>query len=336
MTDLGLNGTRRGFLKGMGAASVAAMAYGAALAAPRPGSQPFHGLFPIGSTPVDASDRIDLDGLANQVTFLRKGRVPGIAWPQIASGWTVLTEKERMQGAEALVAAAKGGKTAVIIGVQSPDFVAVQRFAKEADRIGADGIICIPPAGVKDQKALLDYYQQIGRMTPLPLFVQAVGEMSVDLIVQMNQTIPTMHYVKDEAGEPLERVRELLQRTDGKLSDFSGRGVHTMITEMERGFVGACPFVSLADVYQAAWDAWHAGDHARAFHIFGAIEAANTMFSQSSVAAMIARGIFKPGTTLRVAPPAPGATPGGRYMPASTPEEIRRVMHDYLQPYMRA
>ena len=38
------------------------------------------------------------------------------------------------------------------------------------------------------------------------LVVQTIGNMSVDLIVEMFRQIPTMKCVKDEVGIPLERV----------------------------------------------------------------------------------------------------------------------------------
>ena len=40
------------------------------------------------------------------------------------------------------------------------------------------------------EKALLDFYQQVGRLTSLPLFAQATGAMSVDLLIEMFKTIP--------------------------------------------------------------------------------------------------------------------------------------------------
>lgn len=329
---------RRELLKGLAGASLALACAGRGIAASlAPPKLPrFRGVFPIAFTPVDGTDRIDFGQLANQVSFLRRGKVPGIAWPQIASGWTVLSESERLQGAEALVAAGKGGDTAIVIGVQSPDFDAVQRYAAHAERIGADAIICLPPKDTANEAAVLDYYQKVGRLTELPFFVQAVGTMSVELLARIYETVPTMRYIKDESGEPLERVQELLRRTQGAVADFSGRGANTMISEMERGFAGACPYVSLADVYQASWEAWHAGDRQQAFRIFAAIQAANTMFAQSSVEALIARQVFRPGTRLRVAPPAAGAAPPSRYFPASTADEIRRVLDSYLKPYLRA
>lgn len=315
----------------MAAGALLASAGSRALAA---GTRPFRGIFPIGSTPVDAANKIKFDELANQVTFLRKTRVPGIAWPQLASGWSVLTPQERFTGAEALVSAAKGGATAVVIGVQSKELPEAIKYAEHAARIGADGVICIPPPGVEDPQALLNFYQQVGRATSLPFFVQAIGSMSVDLIVKMAESIPTMKYIKDEAGEPVRDGPELIRRTGGKLTLFSGRGGGTLISEMERGFQGSCPYVGLADGYQGAFDAWHAGDHQRAFQIFAAMQAANTMLDQSSPSIFIARNIFRPGTTLRTIPPEHPRPP--RYVAAQTPDEVRRVLDTYLRPYLRA
>jgi dihydrodipicolinate synthase/N-acetylneuraminate lyase len=294
------------------------------------------GIFPIGFTPVNAQNQIDYEGLAAQVKFCRRGGVHGLAWPQIASGWTTLTEEERMHGAETLVSAARGGTTAIVIGVQSrtADFNETERYARQAEKLGADAIICIAPPGVTDASQLLPYYQRLGKVTALPLFAQTGGDFSVDLVVEMFNTIPTFRYVKDEAGDPLERVTEIRRRTNNQLQCFSGKGVTTMITEMERGFVGHCPFVSLADLYASAYDSYHAGRLRDAFDQFGRIEAASSMFPQSDVDVLIARRVFRPGTTTRVAPPAPGADTQRRK--TMSPEEISHHLDIYLKPYLRA
>jgi dihydrodipicolinate synthase/N-acetylneuraminate lyase len=262
-------------------------------------------------------------------------------WPQNASGWTNLSDQERLDGNEAILSAGKGGKTALVIGVQSADADAVSRYAKQAAKLGADGIISLPPPSVSDEKALLAYYQQIGGLTGLPLFAQAVGTMSVDLLVEMFKTIPTLRYVKDEAGNPLERISELRKRTDDQLKVFSGAGGATMISEMERGFSGACPYVDLADVFAAAFDLWHKGQKHEAFDMFGRIQAFASITPISSVDIMIARGVFKPGTKLRTAQAATGAEGGrgggrGRGGKSLSIEEIRQELDAYLKPYLKA
>src|SRR2546423_6641106 len=105
--------------------------------------------------------------------------------PQLARAWSTLGEKERLDGAEAILAAGKGGKTALVIGVQAPDMAAITRYAKHAAKLGADAIISLPPAGITDEKVLLDFYRQVGRAAELPLFAQSTGGMSVDLLVEM-------------------------------------------------------------------------------------------------------------------------------------------------------
>src|ERR1700723_1708145 len=265
----------------------------------QPAKKRLAGVFPIGFTPVNARNEVDFDGLASQVQFCRRGGVHGLAWPQIASGWTTLTEEKRIRGAETILSAAHGGTTAIVIGVQSrtADFKETERYARQAEKLGADGIICIAPPGVTAPSELLLFYQRLGKVTGLPLFAQTGGDFSVDLLVEMFNTIPTFRYVKDEAGDPLVRGTEIRRRTNDQLNCFSGNGVATMITEMERGFAGHCPFVSLADLYASAYDCYHAGKRRESFDQFGRVLAASSMFAQNDVDSMIGRRVFRPGPT---------------------------------------
>jgi dihydrodipicolinate synthase/N-acetylneuraminate lyase len=153
--------------------------------------------------------------------------------------------------------------------------------------------------------------------------------------MEMFNSIPTFRYVKDEAGDPLKRVTEIRTRSNDQLKCFSGRGVATMITEMERGFVGHCPYVSLADLYASAYDSYHAGRVRDAFDEFGRIEAASSMFAQSDVNVLIARGVFRPGTTARTNPPPPGAAPPRRSSAESSPDAIKQELDLYLKRYLR-
>ncbi|MEO7191002.1 MAG: dihydrodipicolinate synthase family protein [Vicinamibacterales bacterium] len=290
------------------------------------------GVFPIAFTPVRSDNVVDFDGLVAQLQFCQRGGVHGLAWPQIASGWTTLSEQERLQGAEALCSAARGGKTSLVIGVQSRtgDFKETERYAVHAEKFGATAVICIPPPGLTAPGDILGYYQKLGQATSLPLFAQTGGDFSVDLLVEMFKTIPSFRYVKDEAGNPLERVAEIRKRTDDQLKCFSGKGVTTMVTEMERGFAGHCPYVSLADLYASSYDLFHAGKVQAAFDQFGRIQAASSMLTQSDMSIPIARGIFRPGTTKR-------GTPGGNGpRNGPTTNEIKQILDKYLKSFLKA
>jgi dihydrodipicolinate synthase/N-acetylneuraminate lyase len=245
-----------------------------------------------------------------------------------------LSANERFAGTEAILAAGKGGGTALVIGVQTQnnDLQGAIAFAQHAAGHGADAICSLPPTG--DDAAMLSYYKAIGSATDLPLFVQTIGDMSVDLVVEMFRSIPTMRVVKDEAGDPLARITEIRQKTADKLGVFAGKGVRTMIDEMQLGFAGYCPVVALSDVYQQAFELYEAGKQREAFDMFGRILAFDSI-THADQYLLVARGIFKEDTKSR---PMPGmGNPANKPSPLTEEDKkaIREALDTYLKPYLR-
>ena len=232
--------SRRRFLQGMGVGVAGMAAEGHAQTS---GVKPLRGIFPIAQSPFTQDDTLDLDGLAAQVGFCNRGGVHGFVWPQIVSAWTTLSEKQRLDGAEAILAAGKRGRAALVIGVQTVDgnLEGAIRYAKHAEKHGADAIICIPPTRMTDDRGVLEYYKALGHATELPLILQSQGNMSVDVVVRMSQEIPTMPVVKDEAGNALVRINEVRDRTKGKLGVFSGAWCSHLDHGDGAGLRGALP-----------------------------------------------------------------------------------------------
>jgi dihydrodipicolinate synthase/N-acetylneuraminate lyase len=318
---------RRSFLRTFAGGALVSAVAGAAEA------KPLRGVFPIGQTPVTPSDELDLECLQNEVRLCNRYRVHGFVWPQIASGWNTLSEKERLAGAEAILAAGKGGRTSIVIGVQNRDgsIEKAAAYARHAAKNGAGAIISLPPENAGDQQ-MVEYYKALGKATELPLIVQSHGDMSVDLIVEMYRQIPTMKCVKDEAGNPLARVTQIRERTNGKLAVFSGNGVRTMIEEMRLGFAGHCPTTVLSDFYAAAFDLWHTGNEREAFDMFGRIQAFNSITGAQTYL-MVVRGVFKETTKTR------GMTAGGRGAAAPLDEAGKQFVRDawerFMKPHLR-
>lgn len=282
------NLSRRGFLFLAGAATVPAAGTPA---------KPLRGIFPIAQTPFTEAGGLDLDALAAQVRFLDRCGAHGAVWPQLASEWDTLTESERMDGAEAFVAAGKNLRLAVVLGVQSPDAAMAVRYARQAERLGADAIISLPPPQGDDPGAILDYYKKVGSAANLPLFAQAVGRMTPDLLIGMYRAIPTLRYIKDEAGQPLERIARLQAGSEGKLKVFSGSHGRTLIEEMRRGFSGSMPAAGFADLYAQTWDLWQAGKHTEAMAMHGRTLMVLTEMSLYGLEGLkyplVLRGVFK-------------------------------------------
>jgi 2-keto-3-deoxy-L-arabinonate dehydratase len=327
---------------GLGAAALLRSEEAEAAGTLNPGAKPWRGLFPIAQTPFTPDNKLDLDCLVAEVGFCNRGGIPGLLWPQGSSGWTTLSEKERLDGAEAMLAAGKGGKTALIIGVQplDGDVNTAIRYARHAAKHSADGLVSLPPGidnGQSEKKLTprehLDYYKTVGAATDLPIMVQSHGDMSVDLIVALYEQVPTLKGLKDETGNTLTRLPEFKQRTDNKLVVMDANGAILMLTGMRLGFDGYIPKTGLADLSQMVFDLWYAGKHKEAFDMFGRIQAFQTIPGAMQYI-LTARGVFKETTTIRDAHRIFGAN-------GVTPDEaqrkvIREELTKFLGPYLRA
>lgn len=236
-----------------------------------PGKEAKHlaGVFPIVQTPFTTDNKLDLKTLANEIRFLDRTGAHGVVWPQLASEYSELTMNERMAGMEAVAAAGKGLKPAVVLGVQGPDIATALQYVKHAETLGPDALIALPPRDAKDKAKVIEYYKAIGQNCNRPLFAQTIGDMSVDFVMQMIAEVPHLHFIKDEAGQTLPRISEYRRKTNPSLRGiFTGGHGKTMIDELARGAKGTMPGVPFADLYVHVWDAWQRGDKAKAMDAF--------------------------------------------------------------------
>lgn len=325
-----------------------------------PSGKPLRGLYPILQTPFTPDDVLDADCLAAEVRFINRGRLAGMIWPVFASSWSTLSDAERLLGAETILAAGRGGKSAIAIAVQNTawDTATSVRYAQHAAAHGADAIVSIPPNNgwnVSDQ-VILDYYKAIGAATDLPLIVQTRGTVSVDLMIDMFHQIPTLKATKDEVGDPLERVGELRERTGNRLAVWAAGGAtgNLLLEELPLGVVGLCPTPQLADLLQQVMILYWSDKKRQAYDMFGRVQAFATIPGAMDYL-MVARGVFKEDTKSRVQPmepeaknPGPGGGAGGvggggggggggRRAAALTDAQkrsIREALTDYLGPYL--
>jgi 4-hydroxy-tetrahydrodipicolinate synthase len=331
---------RRDFLVGAGAvAGTMAFRVGAANArklARSATGKILAGVFPIAWTPCRPDGKLDPPAMAAQRSFLNRGKVAGVAWPQNASGWQTLSSQEWHEGADALLSVKGGG--AVVLGVQTVGFDLKKstEYARYAASKGADAIISLTPTAASDAD-VISYFKTLASASHLPLLVQAVGDVSVDTLVRLSEAVPTVVAVKDEAGDPLQREPMLQAGTDGRLENFSGNGGYTLFAELEEGFVGTCPFVGMADVLQRCCNLYHAGRKGEAYDVFGRFLAFNSI-PRSNDYVLVARGVFPEEDIMRTNPPKPGAAkhPPAGPITARQKAEIRRALNDYMKPYLVA
>jgi 4-hydroxy-tetrahydrodipicolinate synthase len=340
-----------------------------------PSGKPLRGLYPIMETPFTPDDKLNTDALAAEVKWLNRGRVAGMIWPAWASGWATMSDAERIEGTEAILAAGKGGRSAIVIEVQNNawDTPTAVRYAKHAAAHGADAIGAIPlnNGWNRSDAEILDYYKAIAAATDLPLIVQSRGTVSVDLMVQLFQQIPTMKATKDEVGNIMERAPQLIERTGNKLAVWSAGGGtgDQLLEKMQLGIVGLCPTPQYAELLQQVMELEWAGKKSAAFDMYARVQTFAAIPGATGYM-MVARGVFPEGTKSRPQPmeaeaqragapaggdlggaggrpgagarPSGGATAGGGGGRGGAPptdkqkEYIRYAIDTYLKPYFRS
>lgn len=215
-----------------------------------------------------------------------------MGWPQLASEFWSLTMEERLRGAEALLAAGKGGPAKLVIGVQADDAGDSIRLARHAAAHGADALISLPPAG----SGLVEFFTKIAAAAPgLPLILQAVGKITVEEVVALSRAVPAVRFVKDEAGVTLPRISEFREKAP-QFGVFTGAHGRTMIDELLRGASGSMPAAGPADLYVKAFQLWEKGQQREASQAFARAALLVPEFEQYGIEGLkyvlVLRGVF--------------------------------------------
>jgi dihydrodipicolinate synthase/N-acetylneuraminate lyase len=135
--------------------------------------QAFRGIFAILQTPFTASGLMDDEDLAREANFCVRTGAHGLVWPQLAAEFYLLSDEERMRGAEVLIRAV-AGRRAVVIGVQAPYKDIAVNLARHAENKGADAVIAMPPfVGHANLEDVSDYYGSLAKAIRLPIFVSS-------------------------------------------------------------------------------------------------------------------------------------------------------------------
>lgn len=273
----------------------------------------FKGIFPIMQTPFREDGEIDLEVLRKEVNFIIAAGAHGMAWPQLASEFYVLSDDERRAAAEVIVKEA-AERLPVIIGVQSTNYWKVSlEFAKHAESIGADGIISLPPYPGNPTVAIAtQYFETLAKTVNIPIFIQNSGgrwgvSMPTDKIVDLGRKFPQTFYVKEEGRPVTHRIGAMVEKGKEVLNGvFSGADGTTLLNELRRGCAGSMTGVGLVDIYAKIYNSFIAGEEKKAQEMFDKMMSFQ-MFKQAAgwlpteKAVLKERGVFN-NTKMRVAP----------------------------------
>jgi 4-hydroxy-tetrahydrodipicolinate synthase len=255
-------------------------------------------------TPYHADETIDHGTLEREIAWLYDCGARGIVMAMV-SEILRLSSEEREQLAEA---ACRFGRErgVVIISVGAESSRVAERFAKHAERAGADAVMAIPPVCVGvGEGELVAYYRRIIEALRIPVIVQdASGYVGRPMSIGMQARLleefgPDRVLFKPEATPIGPKLSELREATGGRARVFEGTGGIALVDSFRRGIVGTMPGADLIRGLVPLWRALEGGDTAKADRIHGPLAALISM--QTSLDGFLAvekhllvrQGVFK-------------------------------------------
>jgi N-acetylneuraminate lyase len=226
------------------------------------------GVVPALFTAYDDSGVLAPERQVRLVEHLLDAGVHGLFVGGSTGEFTSLSEAERRELAEVVVAATAGVRP-VVVHVGSFDAEVARRLARHAGQIGAAAIATLPPLFYPaSETTLLEHLARLAATVDLPLYLyhfpqRAALELTESLVAGLVE-IPTFAGLKFTHGDLFElwRVRHW---SGGRLQVLSGFD-EILLSALAAGAGGAVgsTYNLLAPHFVELWAAWSAGRVARA------------------------------------------------------------------------
>jgi 4-hydroxy-tetrahydrodipicolinate synthase len=230
------------------------------------------GVVPIIPTPFLSDGSPDWASQKSLLDFAVGAGVSAVCLPAYASEYYKLTDSERREVAIRAVGLLDG-RLPVIGQVNHVSTAYVVETARELESAGVSAIsVAVPRLFNLPERDLLRYFDRILSSIGIPLLIQDFNPggttVSLDFLQQLRRQHQHFRYLKLEEPLMSERVRAIIDGTNGELGVLEGWGGVYIIELFEAGIVGVMPGLAVADVLQLVWKRARQGDHDGAYAAF--------------------------------------------------------------------
>jgi len=212
--------------------------------------EPFRGCYTVLITPfTEGGEAVDLKALERLVEFQIREGIRGLIPLGSTGEFLSVSPEERTAIVETCVRVAKtasarhGRDVPVIIGTGAEDTREVVRTSKEAEALGADGVMIIPPFySVPTLAELMHHYDTVAKAIGIPIMVYnnpatANVDMTAPMLAEISR-IPNCRYVKESTLE-VTRVRDIVALCGDRMEVFAG------VLGYESAWLGAIGWVAV-------------------------------------------------------------------------------------------
>ena len=203
----------------------------------------FRGSYTVSVTPFTADgSMIDLDAQRRFIDWQLECGVPGLIIFGSTGEFLAVSDDERRAMVTATVEHV-AGRIPVLVGTMNAYTPNAVRYSREAQELGADGLMIAPPYYyTPTEDEIFGYYRAIADAVDLPIMlynnpVTTNVDMSATLVARLTAELDNVRYIK-EASLDVGRVYDVVEATDGVMNVFAGERV------VESFLLGAVGYVN--------------------------------------------------------------------------------------------
>lgn len=231
----------------------------------------FRGSYTVAVTPfTEDGGRICMDSLKRFLDWQLACDVPGIIVLGTTGEFLTVNDVERRAIVSTTVEHVKG-RMDVLVGTMNAHTPNAVRYSREAEDLGANGLMIIPPYYyTPTEDEIFAYYRAICEAVSVPIMLYnnpftSNVDMSPQLVARLTDAFDNIRYIK-EASMDVGRVFDIVEQTQGVMNVFAGE------RPVESFLLGALGYVNPFGNYipystSRMWDLLTAGRIDEAKHI---------------------------------------------------------------------
>jgi len=172
---------------------------------------------------------IDVPALNRFLEWQIAEGAPGFIILGTTGEFLTVSDEERTQLVEETVRICRG-RAVVWVGAANAYTANAVRYAREAERLGANGLMVIPPYYyTPTEDEIFGYYKAISEAVSIPIMLYnnpftSNVDMSAKLVARMTKAFANVRYIK-EASQDVARVYDIIEATDGVMNVFAGERI---------------------------------------------------------------------------------------------------------------
>lgn len=203
----------------------------------------FRGSYTVTITPfTEDGGTIDLDANRRFIDWQLECGVPGLIVLGTTGEFLTVSDAERTTLVQSTIEHV-AGRVPVLVGTMNAYTENAVRYSREAEALGADGLMIVPPYYyTPTEDEIFGYYGAISAAVSLPIMlynnpVTSNVDMSAALVSRLTESFQNVRYIK-EASLDVARVYDIVEATRGVMQVFAGERI------VESFLLGAVGYVN--------------------------------------------------------------------------------------------